>query len=191
MALHATRPVVRPAADSQAAGWEQDAPAALEALGLGVLVVDWAFRTRAASPLAAELLRGFSDAQLRAAVEEQQVAGGRRAVRMETADRGTALYVATVPSRRRPGDTVVTLRREELRDDGTLEHMRARFGISVRERQLIAMLRQGRRNHEIAAELGLTLGTVKSYLHRLFERTGVGSRTELLALIERIRLGFE
>ena len=48
-----------------------------------------------------------------------------------------------------------------------------------RERQLIAFVRQGLRNREIAEQLGVTEGTVKAYLHAVFDKLGVSSRTEL------------
>ena len=48
-----------------------------------------------------------------------------------------------------------------------------------RERQLIAFVRQGLRNREIAERLGVTEGTVKAYLHAVFDKLGVSSRTEL------------
>jgi two-component system nitrate/nitrite response regulator NarP len=35
------------------------------------------------------------------------------------------------------------------------------------------------RNREIAEELGVTEGTVKVYLHALFDKLGVDNRTEL------------
>ena len=35
------------------------------------------------------------------------------------------------------------------------------------------------RNREIAKQLGVTEGTVKVYLHRVFEKVGVKNRTEL------------
>jgi two-component system nitrate/nitrite response regulator NarP len=40
-------------------------------------------------------------------------------------------------------------------------------------------VRQGLKNREIAARLGTTEGTVKAYLHALFDKVGVENRTEL------------
>ena len=51
--------------------------------------------------------------------------------------------------------------------------------LAPRERALIQYVRKGLRNREIAAELGVTVGTVKVYLHAVFEKLGVSSRTEL------------
>lgn len=51
--------------------------------------------------------------------------------------------------------------------------------LAPRERELIRCVRQGLRNREIAKELGVTEGTVKVYLHGVFEKLGVSSRTEL------------
>ena len=51
--------------------------------------------------------------------------------------------------------------------------------LAPRERQLIGFVRTGLRNREIAEQLGVTEGTVKAYLHAVFEKLGVSSRTEL------------
>ncbi len=51
--------------------------------------------------------------------------------------------------------------------------------LSPRERQLISLVRKGLRNREIADQLGVTEGTIKVYLHAVFEKLGVNSRTEL------------
>jgi two-component system nitrate/nitrite response regulator NarP len=51
--------------------------------------------------------------------------------------------------------------------------------LTPRERKLVALVAQGLRNREIAAELGITEGTVKVYLHSIFDKLGVASRTEL------------
>ncbi|HEX8842484.1 MAG TPA: response regulator transcription factor [Sphingomicrobium sp.] len=56
---------------------------------------------------------------------------------------------------------------------------RRRPALAPRERQLIRFVRQGLRNREIAKELGVTEGTVKVYLHGVFDKLGVSSRTEL------------
>lgn len=54
-----------------------------------------------------------------------------------------------------------------------------RASLAPRERQLISFVRKGLRNREIAEQLGVTEGTVKVYLHAVFEKLGVSSRTEL------------
>ncbi len=51
--------------------------------------------------------------------------------------------------------------------------------LAPRERQLITFVRRGLRNREIAEQLGVTEGTVKVYLHAIFEKLGVNTRTEL------------
>ena len=51
--------------------------------------------------------------------------------------------------------------------------------LSRRERQVVALVALGRRNREIAGELGITEGTVKVYLNAIFDKLGVASRTEL------------
>ena len=51
--------------------------------------------------------------------------------------------------------------------------------LAPRERQLVGFVRRGLRNREIAEQLGVTEGTVKVYLHAIFEKLGVNSRTEL------------
>jgi two-component system nitrate/nitrite response regulator NarP len=51
--------------------------------------------------------------------------------------------------------------------------------LSKRERELVTLVARGLRNREIAAELGITEGTVKVYLHAIFDKLGVANRTEL------------
>ena len=51
--------------------------------------------------------------------------------------------------------------------------------LTRRERELIELVRQGLRNRDIAAELGVTEGTVKVYLHAIFDKLRVDNRTEL------------
>jgi two-component system nitrate/nitrite response regulator NarP len=51
--------------------------------------------------------------------------------------------------------------------------------LTPRERELVELVRQGLRNRDIASQLGVTEGTVKVYLHAIFDKLGVDNRTEL------------
>jgi two-component system nitrate/nitrite response regulator NarL len=51
--------------------------------------------------------------------------------------------------------------------------------LSPREAEVAALVAKGLRNREIAVELGITEGTVKVFLHSIFDKLGVSNRTEL------------
>jgi len=53
--------------------------------------------------------------------------------------------------------------------------------LSPREREVVALVVEGRSNDEVGAELGIGLTTVETHLRRIFERFGLRSRTELVA----------
>lgn len=48
--------------------------------------------------------------------------------------------------------------------------------LTQRERQVVELIRHGYKNLEIAAELGISRGTVKLHLKHVFEKTGVRGR---------------
>lgn len=54
--------------------------------------------------------------------------------------------------------------------------------LTVRERAIAQLVGQGLRNREIGQELGLTEGTVKVALHRIYEKLGIETRVELAML---------
>lgn len=52
--------------------------------------------------------------------------------------------------------------------------------LSVREHAVVQHVLKGLRNRDIAAQLGVTEGTVKVHLHNIFEKLEISSRTELV-----------
>jgi len=54
-------------------------------------------------------------------------------------------------------------------------------GLTAREGSVAALVAVGRRNDEVAAELGLAVKTVEAHLTRIYRKLGVRSRTELAA----------
>jgi DNA-binding CsgD family transcriptional regulator len=57
------------------------------------------------------------------------------------------------------------------------------YGVTAREREVAALIAQGCSNAEIAAALVISPYTVQDHIKSLFEKTGVGSRRELVARI--------
>ena len=56
--------------------------------------------------------------------------------------------------------------------------------MSARERAVASLVQRGLRNKEVASELGLTEGTVKVHLHKVFDKLGIRGRTELILLAQ-------
>jgi len=71
-------------------------------------------------------------------------------------------------------DPEIVQRSREVRERASLAP-----SLTPRERDLVELVRQGLRNRDIAAQLGVTEGTVKVYLHAIFDKLGVDNRTEL------------
>jgi two-component system, NarL family, nitrate/nitrite response regulator NarL len=61
--------------------------------------------------------------------------------------------------------------------------------LTPRERDVVSAVAQGKRNKEIARDLGISEGTVKMHLHNLYEKLSVTSRTELAILARDRALG--
>jgi len=60
--------------------------------------------------------------------------------------------------------------------------------LSPREREVLDLLAQGNRNKEIAAELGVSVGTVKTHLRHIFRKLMVADRTA--AVLSALRAGW-
>jgi DNA-binding CsgD family transcriptional regulator len=66
----------------------------------------------------------------------------------------------------------------ELSDD-LADH----WGITGREREIIRKVLQGKSNADIASDLFISLATVKTHLHNIYQKMGVDSRFDLIARV--------
>jgi len=57
--------------------------------------------------------------------------------------------------------------------------------LTLRERSIAQLITRGLRNRDIGAELGVTEGTVKLTLHRIFAKLDVANRVELAMLMQK------
>ena len=95
---------------------------------------------------------------------------------------GVAESESAVP----PSADVVLVAR--LADDSVRVSHPARSDVAVgtaitnREREILALLADGLGNKQIAARLGISANTVKTHIELLFERLGVSSRAEAVAM---------
>ena len=57
------------------------------------------------------------------------------------------------------------------------------LNLCPQQARLVELLLRGKRDKEIAATMGLSIATVRTYLRRLFDRTGADDRMNLLLKI--------
>lgn len=128
-----------------------------------------------------------SEAPLAAAIA---AAGDRHApiasVVMITAPNGRQIELTLAPVNDRGTGLVLVAGRDP---DATLREalvpIDARDLLAPRELLVARYVGMGLRNRQIAERMGLTEGTVKVYLHNLFAKVGVSTRTELALRIGR------
>jgi RNA polymerase sigma factor (sigma-70 family) len=61
--------------------------------------------------------------------------------------------------------------------------------LTPREGEVVRMTAAGLRNQDIATRLGISEGTVKQHLHKVYDKLGVNGRPELIRLATRLRIG--
>jgi DNA-binding NarL/FixJ family response regulator len=61
----------------------------------------------------------------------------------------------------------------------SIKSLKSNAKLTLREKQIVKLVQQGKSNKEIAFELCLTVGTVKEYIHHIFRKLGMTNRTEL------------
>lgn len=102
------------------------------------------------------LLKDSDASALKEAID--MVMAGTRAISMAMMER--AFMLASQPSPANPLDA-----------------------LGERDRRIVEGVAAGLRNREIAENLAISEGSVKVYLHRIFDRLNVGNRTELALLV--------
>lgn len=76
------------------------------------------------------------------------------------------------------GSTVLSPTISRKLAQSPLSPSRASDRLSSREFTVLRLIARGHANKEIAVELGISVRTVEGHLHSIFEKLGVGSRTE-------------
>jgi DNA-binding CsgD family transcriptional regulator len=78
-------------------------------------------------------------------------------------------------------------RDERVTSDESRADPQAQF--SAREQEIMALVATGLSNKEIGRQLGLSDGTVKLHLYKVYQKAGVANRTALAAMVHRNRIG--
>jgi DNA-binding NarL/FixJ family response regulator len=65
------------------------------------------------------------------------------------------------------------------------EEQRPEAALTAREMEVLCLVSQGLSNHQVAHELGLSVRTIEAHLTHIYNKLGVGSRTEAALLAQR------
>lgn len=96
-------------------------------------------------------------------------------------DRVELLFTAAAPSmRRREGDACLTERNLDARGKGLADH----YQLSVKEREVMAMMLNGFTAKRMSEELMVSVNTVNTHVKRMYSKLGVHKRQELIDLVE-------
>jgi DNA-binding NarL/FixJ family response regulator len=96
---------------------------------------------------------------------------------------GPEVHLLTAIRRARAGrrfveQPVATQMAEKCSDD---QHLERAASLSAREAAVLELVAKGYTGRQIASELGLRLGTVETYRHRLRKKLGLRTRADVMA----------
>ena len=97
-----------------------------------------------------------------------------------------AYFASNLPSLlylRANGDRLFAPVKAEQATKAGVEHVLDRHGVTRRERQIVEKICLGKTNKQIAEELFISVQTVKDHTHRIYGKIGVGSRMQLVQLL--------
>lgn len=76
----------------------------------------------------------------------------------------------------------------EIADEGSAESLKEisnKYGLTMREFEVLGYLAKGRSYPRIAEELFITTGTVKTHARHIYEKLGVKTKQELIDFVEK------
>jgi DNA-binding NarL/FixJ family response regulator len=76
---------------------------------------------------------------------------------------------------------------DESTRDMSFEEFCSKFEVSPRESEIIREICNGLSNKEISEKLFISLQTVKDHTHRIYIKTNVRGRVQLITLIKEIK----
>ena len=75
--------------------------------------------------------------------------------------------------------------RSTIDEDAVLESLVREHNISKREREIMALVVEGKSNKEIEDQLFISVNTVKNHIYHLYQKLGINSRSQLMHLVLR------
>jgi DNA-binding NarL/FixJ family response regulator len=173
--------VLEECGDLQFAGYSTDPRTGMEELARmqnGVILLDQAFGLRVVFDVLSSIKRSM--AGLRPVLWTREISPADRRLVIEGGARGIADRTEAVSSLLECLRVVAggRLWLGEPGESTPLEH-RGAHRLTQREREVVALVRAGLKNREIADRLSITPGTVKVHLMHVFEKTGARDRFEL------------
>jgi DNA-binding NarL/FixJ family response regulator len=83
-----------------------------------------------------------------------------------------------------------TVFESEPEKDYSLEEFCKKFEVSPRETDIIREICNGLSNKEISEKLFISLQTVKDHTHRIYIKTNVKSRVQLIYLVKELKTSY-
>lgn len=84
------------------------------------------------------------------------------------------------------GGALILINVARMRRETLIDALHRRFGLTRRQAELVVLVRDGLSNEDAATSLGITGGTVRQYLTVIYEKVGVSSRTQLVAVVAEL-----
>ncbi len=77
----------------------------------------------------------------------------------------------------------------EVKTQAEMNLVYEKYNISTREQEIIELVLQGKTNKEIEDILFISVKTVKNHIYNVFKKVGVGTRLELIHVLQNARVG--